>query len=175
MPDQQMGTHTHTLGGGDGAAEKGSAWPSPAVSRRRRLPGSTHHLRQLLVLLSWEGKLEPRASLVAEPPEDKRSDRKADGDGQQRCWGRGKPSLEGSLWQKRALAAARAPALGGSASTRHRRPPTDGVSAATELPATPPLLRPAQAPPDAPCPASAHRQRGATPFPARRTGWLAGW
>ena len=43
VPDQQMGTHTHTLGGGDGGGGERQRWPppKPRLPRRRRLPGST--------------------------------------------------------------------------------------------------------------------------------------
>ena len=128
--------------------------------------------------LSWEGNSNSLASLVAELPEDKRSDYKAYRDGQQRCQGRGetKPGEEdhrrkGAPWRLlvtplwEGLRALTPPAA------RHWTAPQP----LTELQATLLTAVPAQARPDSPCPASGHRQRGTTPFPPEGWGgWLAG-
>ena len=138
--------------------------------------GKWIHLRS--TFLSWEGRSNCLASLVAELPEDKRSDYKAYRDGQQRCQGRGetKPGEEdhrrkGAPWRLlvtplwEGLRALTPPAA------RHWTAPQP----LTELQATLLTAVPAQARPDSPCPASGHRQRGTTPFPPEGWGgWLAG-
>ena len=150
-------------------------WQASMGSRQRQAQ-DTQGTRS--TFLSWEVSFNRLASLVAELPEDKMSDYKAD-------WGwtaemlgerrnqalRGRAQAEG-----RPLVAVSDPALGRSASSGHGRPPTIGWPLSHSLssgqcsdscgstgPAR--LSMPSQ------CPLAA---QGNT-FPARRTGWLAGW
>ena len=78
--------------------------------------------------LSWEVNSNRLASLVAELPEDKRSNYKSYlGRTAEVLRGRRNQALRGrSQAEGRPLAAVSDPALGGSVSTRHRRPPVIG-------------------------------------------------
>ena len=78
--------------------------------------------------LTWEVNSNRLASLVVELPEDKRSNYKAYlGRTAEVLGGRRNQALRGrSQAEGRPLAAVSDPALGGSVSTRHRRPPVTG-------------------------------------------------
>ena len=144
-------------------------WRASAGSRQRQARDARGTRS---TFLSWEVSSNSLASLVAELPEDKRSDYKADrGQTAEMPGERRNQALRGrSQAEGRPLAAVSDPALEGSPSTRHPRPegpsPTPG-NAPDSRPSTGParLSMPSQ------CPLAA---QGNT-FPARRTGWLAGW
>ena len=150
-------------------------WQASAGSRQRQVQDArgTHS-----TFLSWEGSLNRLASLVAELLEDKRSDYEANrGRTAEMPAGRRNQAWRRSQAEGRPLAVVSDPALGGSASTRHRPPPTNGWTAPqllTELRATLPTATPAQ--PHLtllpqPVPTGSSGQH----FPTRRTGWLTGW
>ena len=144
-----------------------------ASQRRQQDARGTHS-----TFLSWEGSLNRLASLVAELLEDKRSDYEANrGRTAEMPAGRRNQAWRRSQAEGRPLAVVSDPALGGSASTRHRPPPTNGWTAPqllTELRATLPTATPAQ--PrltlhHQPVPTGSAGQH----FPTRRTRWLTGW
>ena len=144
-------------------------WRASAGSRQRQARDARGTRS---TFLSWEVSSNSLASLVAELPEDKRSDYKADrGQTAEMPGERRNQALRGrSQAEGRPLAAVSDPALKGlrAPDTRDRRAPHP-------LRATPPTAAPARALPDSPCPASAHWQHRATPFPPEgQGGWLAG-
>lgn len=110
---------------GDGRTACGE--PRASAGSRQRQARDARGTRS--TFLSWEVSLNSLASLVAELPEDKRSDYKADRARTAEMPGeRRNQALRGrSQAAGRPLAAVSDPALGGSASTRHAgRPPATG-------------------------------------------------
>lgn len=123
-------------------------------------------------------KFEPFSLLSGRASGRQRSDYEANrGRTAEMPAGRRNQAWRRSQAEGRPLAVVSDPALGGSASTRHRPPPTNGWTAPqllTELRATLPTATPAQ--PrltlhHQPVPTGSAGQH----FPTRRTRWLTGW